>query len=133
MNAPPTITRRGLTLAFASLALLRAGSSGAYFRLLGADVPKAQASRVLASLSPDWRRIRPLGRAYLKMHGSMPVSVDGLMAMIFPGTVPNAPVVIRQMINERVRQDFADGAVVTVDSWILAITETRLYALAALV
>jgi len=36
-------------------------------------------------------------------------------------------------IRERSRDDFRDGRVVTVDGWMLSLTETRVYALAALV
>jgi hypothetical protein len=40
--------------------------------------------------------------------------------------------VLGQAISERSRTDFRDGRVVTVDGWILSLTETRVYALAAL-
>jgi len=39
---------------------------------------------------------------------------------------------LAQAIKERSRTDFRDGRVVTVDGWILSLTETRVYALAAL-
>jgi hypothetical protein len=40
--------------------------------------------------------------------------------------------VFAQAISERSRTDFRDGRVVTVDGWVLSVTETRVYALSAL-
>jgi len=40
--------------------------------------------------------------------------------------------VLAQIIGEQSRTDFRDGRVVNVDGWILSLTETRVYALAAL-
>ena len=37
-----------------------------------------------------------------------------------------------QAINERSQTDFRDGRVMTVDGWVLSLTETRIYALTAL-
>ena len=39
---------------------------------------------------------------------------------------------LRQRISIRVRNDFAEGAVINVEGWVLSVTEARLYALAAL-
>ena len=39
---------------------------------------------------------------------------------------------LAQAIRERSRDDFRDGRMVTVDGWMLSLTETRVYALAAL-
>ena len=39
---------------------------------------------------------------------------------------------IRDRISNRVRKDFAEDAVISVDGWVLSLTEARLYALAAL-
>ena len=44
----------------------------------------------------------------------------------------SASAVLAQAISERSRTDFRDGRVVTVDGWVLSLTETRVYALAAL-
>lgn len=40
---------------------------------------------------------------------------------------------IRARLSQRVRADFAAGRTRTVDGWVLSVTETHLYALAALV
>jgi hypothetical protein len=40
---------------------------------------------------------------------------------------------LAKAIRERSRDDFRDGRIVTVDGWLLSLTETRVYALAALV
>jgi hypothetical protein len=42
------------------------------------------------------------------------------------------PDLLAQAIRERGRADFREGRVVSVDGWILSLTETRIYALAAL-
>ena len=39
---------------------------------------------------------------------------------------------LAQAIRDRSREDFRDGRIVTVDGWMLSLTETRVYALAAL-
>jgi hypothetical protein len=39
---------------------------------------------------------------------------------------------VRYRIANRVRRDFAEGAVVNIDGWLLSLTEARLYALVAL-
>jgi len=39
---------------------------------------------------------------------------------------------LRQRISNRVRNDFAEGAVINVEGWVLSVTEAHLYALAAL-
>ena len=45
---------------------------------------------------------------------------------------PKSTRVIRDRISNRVRKDFAEEAVISVDGWVLSLTEARLYALAAL-
>ena len=44
-----------------------------------------------------------------------------------------SPEVLRQRICDCVRAEFARGAVVNIDGWILSVTEARLYALVTLV
>ena len=39
---------------------------------------------------------------------------------------------LAQAVREQSRDDFRDGRIVTVDGWMLSLTETRVYALAAL-
>jgi hypothetical protein len=49
------------------------------------------------------------------------------------GALPVGTDAIRARISERIRADFAAGRTRTVDGWLLSVTETHLYALAALV
>jgi hypothetical protein len=132
-----SITRRRLTLAGISIGLFGCISAYARAPFNWASPGETPAYRVLASLSEDWRRARSVGRAYLEMIGCAEASPGRLMAMIFPESsspdvIPNSAREIREMVNDHVRREFSEGSVVTVDGWILAITEARIYALAAL-
>jgi hypothetical protein len=43
-----------------------------------------------------------------------------------------SPETMRRRIANRVRRDFAEGAIVDVDGWLLSVTEARVYALISL-
>ncbi len=55
-----------------------------------------------------------------------------LVAAEIDSQAPKTTQVIRDRISNRVRKDFAEEAVISVDGWVLSLTEARLYALAAL-
>ena len=78
-----------------------------------------------------------IGLAYLRMLSPDERSADYLVKETLPGVslamrTPPSLRMIGRLVNERMRRDFAEGAVVIVDRWILSVTEARLYALAAL-
>lgn len=111
----------GLALAVASKADIASLSSR------DAGVPVAT---WLRSMIADLESARRIGQAYLQ---SAPEDADRdrLLADLFPRLEPEAGD-RRDSFAARCRQDFADGATVRVDGWVLSRTEARLCALAAL-
>ena len=81
--------------------------------------PKPIGKACLLALPPSERRLSSLSKAILG-HDRMPGE----------GRLPQDA--IAQSISQRSRVDFEEGRVLTVNGWILALTEARLYALAAL-
>ena len=79
----------------------------------------AEAKRALEALFSDMSAARAIGAAYLRSHGT-----DGIDLAI----VEN----LKSAIAARVRDDFANARVVSVDGWLLAETEVRLCAVACL-
>jgi hypothetical protein len=66
-----------------------------------------------------------------------PNSEEVLARLILSDTVPSGTTftsayTLTRAVRERSRVDFRTGRIVTVDGWILSMTETRLYALATL-
>jgi hypothetical protein len=86
--------------------------------------------RALSSLFSALPSARAIGAAYLR---SCPA--DGLDAETLATALPTGLNVteLRSAIAAGVRDDFANARVVTVDGWMLAVTEARLCALACLV
>jgi hypothetical protein len=88
------------------------------------------------TLFPDLHHARSLSWACLRLL-PVTVSAERLYASIVPADRPDVENVVtiaelRRSIKERVRRDFDVGDTVQVDGWVLSITESRLYALAAL-
>ena len=113
----------------------RALALGALDRPPGSDLARA----LVATLRrPD--SAAAVGRAYLTRVPAEALSVrlvegirEGLARDGFDPVVPaGRPAELRSRLGERVRRDFAEGRVVAVDGWVLAATEARLFALAAL-
>jgi hypothetical protein len=91
----------------------------------------------LLKLLENPRDAQEIGLDYLYMLPPHERSADFLINEIFTGAAvamwtPRQLRMIGRLVNKRMRRDFAEGAVVTVDRWILSVTEVRLYALAAL-
>jgi hypothetical protein len=81
----------------------------------------------LRSLFSQLPSARAIGAAYLREH---PADAE-MLAADFP-TAPSAAD-LRSTVAARIRDDFAASRMVTVDGWMLAITEARLCALTYLV
>lgn len=121
--------RRGFMAGLASAAVLcgcggagRAGGSAG-------SLPR----RLLAAVLPNLASAQAIGRAYLGAGRAGEASAERLMHLIFAGEPPAAigTAAFRTLISGRVQREFADGAVVRVDGWMLSVTEARLCALAA--
>jgi hypothetical protein len=108
------------------------------WRVLVSVVPPSPAAR-LVSLFAHRDSARALGRVVLRttrMSRSVPRLVNEVARGIEGGrgTMGRASdAELRDALAKSIRQDFAEDRIVTVDGWILSITETRLYALADLV
>ena len=94
-------------------------------------------SSTFAALRADLSYPQTIGKACLKALPAVEASQGCLTRMIFGdmqgagGDCLTASTIVQSM-RERSRDDFRDGRIVTVDGWILSLTETRVYALAAL-
>jgi hypothetical protein len=94
-------------------------------------------SSTFAALWTELGYPQTIGRACLKALPAVEASQECLTRMIFGdmrdagGDCLTAGAIVQSM-RERGRDDFRDGRIVTVDGWMLSLTETRVYALAAL-
>ena len=112
-------------------------------RALALGVDRPSGSDLARALVATLRRpdsAAAVGRAYLARFPAEALSVrlvegirEGLARDGFDPVVPTGrPAELRSRLGKRVRRDFAEGRVVAVDGWVLAATEARLFALAAL-
>jgi hypothetical protein len=97
----------------------------------------APAHLALLALLDDPRDASAIGRAYVHTLSAAERSAEKLVRAIFADAsldmrTPPGFGIVGSTVNERMRRDFSEGAIVTVDGWILSLTEARLYALAAL-
>jgi hypothetical protein len=86
----------------------------------------------LARLLPHADSAARLGQRYLE---DAPQEADAMRLVALIGIAPAAgksDAALREHLETRIRQDFIDGATVTVDGWLLSRTEARLCALVAL-
>ena len=113
----------GLVAALASL------FGAGFIRTLGAKGPVGPSDALLA-LFDDPRSAKAIGAAFLRTLAPSERSPKQLAAAIFAADDFASPDLGRR-IGDRVRRDFAQGAMVQVDGWFLSVTEARLYALAA--
>ncbi len=102
----------------------------------GAALPPSVAR--LAGLLADGGSARHIGRLYLQQ---APWERDvRALARRIVDSLPGRPGALdrvgdagaRRLIEQRIRQDFADGLTTSVDGWVLSVTEARLYAVTAL-
>ena len=99
----------------------------------------AGACQTALSALDDPGRAAGLGRACLAALPVRPTSADQLARTILGDDATNRgmpdldPAATRVSLRARIRREFAQGAVIGADGWILSLTEARLYALAAMV
>jgi hypothetical protein len=136
VNARAMLRRRSLIAA--------ASSVGAAW--LSGHVPLLVASREPASLACDpaflaWcsrlNQSQTLGKACLETLPAVETSIADLNRLIFDGICATrgdrwSASALAQTLRDRSRTDFREGRIVNVDGWMLSLTETRVYALAAL-
>jgi hypothetical protein len=78
-----------------------------------------------------------LGKACLEALPAIETSIAGLTRLVLDGMEAAdgdrwAARALAQAVRDRSREDFREGRIVNVDGWMLSLTETRVYALAAL-
>lgn len=132
---PRTISRRRL------VATAISGSvAGLYVLFFAAHVGRVyQIPRYseLFALCSDLRCPQTIGKACLLALPASETARSSLARAILAdvelaGRNCSVSNVLGEAISERSRSDFRDGRVITVDGWIFSLTETRVYALAAL-
>jgi hypothetical protein len=99
------------------------------------QVASMSGSRTFAAFLAGLGYSRTIGEACLKALPAVEASKGCLTRAIFGDMLDGGGgcwSALAQAIRERSRDDFRDGRIVTVDGWMLSLTETRLYALAAL-
>lgn len=92
---------------------------------------------ILLSLFENLRSAYAIGAACLKALPPSDSALQQLTNTIVASVERNAEVMstrqaVRHCIEDWVRRDFANGAIVSVEGWLLSATEARLYALVAL-
>jgi hypothetical protein len=117
------------SLGAGSLALAVAGPGD--IASLSSRTAAAPVATWLRSMIADLESARRVGQLYLQT-APEDADRDRLLADLFPRLEPQAGD-RRDSFAACCRQDFADGATVRVDGWVLSRTEARLCALAALV
>ena len=137
MTVPRMARRRFLAVAAGTVGGLAFVGSRPW-RVLVSVVPASPAAR-LVGLFAHRDSARALGRVVLRTTRT-PRSVSRLVDQIAQGIDGGRAAIgrasdaeLRDALADRIRQDFQHDRIVTVDGWVLSITETRLYALADLV
>jgi hypothetical protein len=133
---PPTISRRSVLAVASTGAMACVGVFLSFTR--GYSAPKSLGTDSdLVALCSELGCPKPIGKACLL---ALPLSERRLPSLSkaivghdrAPGEGRLSLNTLTQSISQRSRADFQEGRVLTVNGWILALTEARLYALAAL-
>ena len=130
------IRRTLIKLAFAAIASWVAGRVSAV-AARSDRAPVQSIAEALAGLCSDLRCVPEIGTSCLMALGASERAEAELTRSIIGGLPPTdregvSQTTLWRALAERSREDFGDGNVVAVDGWILSVTETRLYALSAL-
>jgi hypothetical protein len=145
MTAPTVLLRRSVMAAatagglgwLSGRASSFAARRGPLRAVSGPDTLALSGSDALAALCADLAHAHVIGAACLRALPETETSEESLARLILTDTAPSgaayAPAQsFTHIIRARGRDDFRNGRIVVVDGWILSLTETRLYALAAL-
>ena len=99
--------------------------------------PNLSACDNLAKLCSDLRCAGPIGKACLRALPETEMSLERLAPLILREVSSSnrdlsSVIGLRQAVREQTRYDFRDEKILNVDGWILSLTESRVYAMAAL-
>jgi hypothetical protein len=127
------LSRRGLMAAAVAVCATR---------LFGSRAAPSDASGGTAETHPlfaacsDLKCPDAIGMACLRALPATEASSAVLVSLIAQCAAPQlrdlTSVAARRLVREQSRRDFRNGAVMSVDGWILSLTETRVYALTTL-
>jgi hypothetical protein len=135
MSGHSTMDRRSVLLGALAAALALALAPLRPWRVLVETLPRETLASRLTGLLSDLESAHVVGRAYVRDMSAESTSrrlVDAIAAGVPGGrnvlrAASNAD--LRKLILARIRQDFVDGDIVTLDGWIVSKTEGRLCAL----
>jgi hypothetical protein len=99
--------------------------------------PSLSACDNLAKLCSDLRCAGPIGKACLRALPETEMSLERLAPLILvevssSGRDLSSVIALRQAVREQTRDDFRNKKILNVDGWVLSLTESRVYAMAAL-
>ena len=134
---PPIMSRRSLVAAAISGVGAWLGNYVLFLTVCAGSTYSQSWYSELVILCSNLRCQETIGKACLR---ALPASESTYLSLAriivddvrFAGQNHRPPYLLAQAIRQRSRDDFREGRVATVDGWILSLTETRVYALAAL-
>jgi len=132
-----TISRRGVLAAASAGAMACLSQFVSSIRSYSARISVGTDSNDLVALCSELGCPKSIGKACLLALPAPERALSSLSTAVLgrkgaPRRDRWSPHVLAQSIRERSRSDFQEGRVLSVNGWILALTEARLYALAAL-
>lgn len=135
MMPGPRLHRRRLIVTTLAAAAAWLGGMPSFAR--GRQTRSLSDANTLAAVCAEFGCAPAIGQTCLAALPAGEASTAALARRLLEGTqlggvAGSSAGALVQMIRARSRDDFRDGRVVTVDGWMLSLTETRVYALAAL-
>jgi hypothetical protein len=137
MTPRAVLRRRGLITAAIGGGVTWLGGRMLFLVAGGGRVRSMSGSGTLVALCSDLSYPRTIGKACLETLPPIEASKAALTRVILAdiratGRDGSSASALAHIIRDQSRDDFRDGRIVTVDGWMLSLTETRIYALAAL-
>jgi hypothetical protein len=104
---------------------------------LSGDSASTSFHNFLTAFSADLNCHRKIGSAGLQALPTSDAAPENLVSLILAnmesaGRDCSSASAIRRSVGDQSREDFRNGKIANVDGWMLSLTETRLYALSAL-
>jgi hypothetical protein len=134
---PPALSRRNLIAAVIGAGAAWLSGQASYLAACGDRVHSKSRNVDLAALCSDLRCPETIRKACLRALPAAEVSRENLSRLVLADLSSAAEgwtsaIALKHSVRERSRDDFREGRIVIVDGWMLSLTETRVYALAAL-
>lgn len=137
VRLPCISRRRGLVTTVFGAGAAWIGGRATFIAACRGRTPSLSNSGGLAALCSEWSCSKTIGDACLKTLPAIESSKEYLTRAILgdaweAGRDCSSRGALTHLIREQSQNDFRDGRIMTVDGWMLSLTETRVYALAAL-